>query len=99
MSIETKVVEVAVGQVKGYLYPTEAEKAAAYELLIELSTRTAGAQLASTDGSIRSELSSIEEMFGLTREILRRHGTETVKGGGGNLSLAVVATRVLNEVF
>ena len=99
MSIETKVVEVAVGQVKGYLYPTEAEKAAAYELLIELSTRTAGAQLASTDGSIRDELSSIDEMFGLTREILRRHGAETVKGGGGNLSLAVVAIRVLNEVF
>jgi hypothetical protein len=99
MSIETKVVEVAVGQVKGYLYPTEAERAAAYELLIELSTRTAGAQLASTNGSIRDELDSIAEMFGLTREILRRHGTETVKGGGGNLSLAVVAIRVLNEVF
>ena len=99
MSIETKVVEVAVGQVKGYLYPTEAEKAAAYELLVELSTRTAGAQLVSTEGSIRRELASIDEMFGLTREILRRHGTETVKGGGGNLSLAVVAIRVLNEVF
>ncbi len=99
MSIETKVVEVAVGQVKGYLYPTEAERAAAYELLIELSTRTAGTQLASTNGSIRDELDSIAEMFVLTREILRRHGTDTVKGGGGNLSLAVVAVRVLNEVF
>lgn len=99
MSIETKVIEIAVGQVKGYLYPTDAERAAAYELLIELSTRTAGSTLSSTEGSIRDELTSIDEMFGLTREILRRHGTETVKGGGGNLSLAVVAIRVLNEVF
>jgi hypothetical protein len=94
-----EVVEVAVAQVKGYVYPTEAEQAAAYELLIELSTRTSSAHLASTDGTIREVLNSIDEMFALTREILRRHGAEASKGSAGNLSLAVVAIRVMNEVF
>ncbi|MGB0114576.1 MAG: hypothetical protein WBP59_15265, partial [Ilumatobacteraceae bacterium] len=99
MKLQADIVEVAVDQVKGYLYPTESERAAAYELLVELSTRTVGTHLSSTDGSIRDELNGIDEMFGLTREILRRHGAEAAKGSGGNLSLAVVAIRVLNEVF
>lgn len=98
-SVEGQIVQVAVAQIKGYLYPTAEEQAAAYELLIELSTRTAGAHLASTDGSIRDELSSIDQMFGITRDILRRHGAKASKGSGGNLSLAVIAIRVLNEVF
>lgn len=98
-SIETKVVEVAIAQVKGFFYPSAAEKAAAYELLIELTTRPSSAQLAATDATIGEELLSIEEMFDLTREILRKHGTDSSKGSAGNLSLAVVALRVLNEVF
>ena len=77
---QAEAVEVAVAQVKGYVYPTKAEQAAAYEILIELSTRTSSAHLASTDGTIREVLTSIDEMFGLTREILRRHGADTVKG-------------------
>ena len=96
---QAEAVEVAVAQVKGYVYPSKAEQAAAYEILIELSTRTSSAHLASTEGTIREVLTSIDEMFGLTREILRRHGADASKGSAGNLSLAVVAIRVMNEVF
>jgi len=98
-SVEAKVVQVAVEQVRGFVAPTDDERAAAYELLIEMSTRNVGAHLASTDGTIRDELDGIEAMFVVTRRILRRHGADAAKGSGGNLSLAVVAIRVLNEVF
>ncbi len=96
---EYKMVQVAIGEVKGYINPTESERAAAYELLVELSTRTSGAHLASTDDSIREALSDLQQLFDLTRSILRTHGTDASKGSPGNLSLAVVAVRVLNEVI
>jgi hypothetical protein len=99
MPIDEKVVEVAIAQVKGFFYPSEAERAAAYELLIELTTRPSGAPSVSVDASISDELRSIAEMFELTRGILRTHGTDVSKGSAGNISLAVVALRVLNEVF
>ena len=96
---EAKGIQVAIGQIKGYLYPTEAEQAAAYELLVELSTRAAGVQNTVSDSMVRDTLSSIHQMFDLTRGILREHGAEASKGSAGNLSLAVIAVRVLNEVF
>lgn len=96
---EVKGIQIAIDQIKGYLYPTESEQAAAYELLIELSTRAAGVQATVSDSTVRDTLSSIHQMFDLTRGILRAHGADASKGSGGNLSLAVVAVRVLNEVF
>lgn len=98
-SVEAKVVEVAIAQVKGFFAPSAAERAAAYELLVELTTRPSSAQLAAVDATIGEELQSVEEMFEITREILRKHGTDSSKGSAGNLSLAVIALRVLNEVF
>ncbi len=97
--VEAQIIQVAVAQVKGFVSPTDDERAAAYELLIEMTTRNVGAHLASTDGTIREELDGIQAMFGVTRRILHRHGADAAKGSGGNLSLAVVAIRVLNEVF
>ena len=99
MKTEARIVEVAIAGVKGYLYPSDAERAAAYELLVELTTRPSSAQLASVDVTLTDELESVGQMFDLTREILRKHGTDSGKGSAGNLSLAVVALRVLNEVF
>ena len=96
---ERRLVEVAIGQVRGYLFPSPEERAAAYELLIEYTSRTVTAPLAPSEGSIREALSSIHEMFGINREVLPRHGLPASKGSAGNLSLALVATRVLNEVF
>ena len=98
LSLQHKAVQVAVGQVKGFLYPSPAERAAAYELLIELSTRNTATNVGS-DASLRDALSSLYAMFDITRQILRKHGAEASKGSGGNLSLAVIAVRVLNDVF
>jgi hypothetical protein len=97
--IEGKAVQVAVGQVKGLLYPSSAERAAAYELLVEISTRTTSTTMASYEGSLREALDSLHAMFPITREILRRHGAAASRGGLGNLSLAVIAVRFLNDEF
>lgn len=97
--VEDRIVEVAIGQVKGFFTPSDAERAAAYELLVELTTRPVSARLTVADVSLADELASVDEMFGLTRQILRQHGVDGAKGSAGNLSLAVVALRVLNEVF
>ena len=99
MSIQDKAIEVAIDQIKGYLVPSPAERAAAYELLVELSTRVTTSHLGSAEGSLREALDSIYEMFGITRSILRKHGAESSKGSAGNISMAVISVRVLNEVF
>lgn len=99
MGISDKAVEVAIGQIKGYLYPSKEEQSGAFALLVELSTRTTSAPLADTDGLIRDVLSSLYAMFEITRNVLREQGPPTAKGSAGNLSLAVISVRVLNEVF
>lgn len=96
---QEEAVQVAIGQVKGFFDPSDEERAAAYELLVELTTRTGPAQLGATDTSLRASLDGIAEVFDSTRSILRQHGVESSKGGLGNISMAVVAVRVLNEVF
>lgn len=99
MRVTNQIVEVAVAEVKGFFVPSDGEREAAYELLVELTTRPSSLQLSSVDVSLGAELESIEEMFELTRGILRKHGITSGKGSGGNLSLAVIALRVLNEVY
>ena len=51
---ETKAIEVAVGQITGYINPSEAERRAAYELFVELSTRTATVGVDDEEPSVRS---------------------------------------------
>ena len=97
--IEQKAVDVAIGQLRGFLYPSPAERAAAYELLIELATRTTTIATKSSEGTIRTAFTSLHAMFDITRSILRTHGAEASKGSGGNLSLAVIAVRMLNDVI
>ena len=56
-------------------------------------------QTTSTASTVRDTLTSIHDVFDLTRNILRKHGADASKGSAGNISLAVIAVRVLNEVF
>lgn len=100
MIFEKEVVEIAIGQVRGLVTPTEAEREAAFELFVELSSRTTTTQLRPDDGLIREALNSLYLMFELTREILRKHGCDVAKGrGDGNLTLAAISLRVLNEII
>ncbi|MCB0985398.1 MAG: hypothetical protein KDB06_12185 [Ilumatobacter sp.] len=98
--LDTTTVEVAVGQIKGYLTPTPEERAASFELFIELSSRTATVTLADEHRLLRSVLDNMAIMPDITREVLRRHGTASAKNRkDGNLALAAVALRVVNEII
>lgn len=99
MSVEQQVLSVAIDEIKGLIQPSREERDAAYALLVELATRTSSFKVSSAEGTIADSLHAVEEMFGLTRTILREHGVDAVRGSAGNLSLAVIAVRVLNEVF
>ncbi len=95
-----EVQDIAVGQIKGYIQPTAIERAAAFELFVELSSRTATVTLADEHRLIRDVLDNLALMPDITRGVLRQHGAESAKQRkDGNLAFAAVALRVVNEII
>ena len=95
---EAKVTEIAVGQIRGLVKPSEAERQAAFDLFIELASRTATVPLTADSGLIREALDSLHQFFGITREVLRQHGCDMAKSRhDGNLSLRSEERRVGKE--
>jgi TIR domain len=89
-----------IGKITGMWKPDADERAAAWELYIELVTRVPVAALASDEGLLREALSSLYTIFTLTRDILRKHGPLIAKPKqGGELSFGYVAIAVLNNVL
>lgn len=86
-----KQVDVNLGPVKGTIELNESEREAAWELYVELETRAATQPLRG-EGSEERAVESLSELFGITREILKRHGARS--GGTGQIALDV-----LNEVI
>lgn len=70
----------------------DADKTAAWELYIELLTRTATQALPDKDGDEKRALESLHELFGLTREIIKRNGR-------GCITFTKIAVVVLNQVI
>ena len=68
-----------------------ADKDAAWELYIEILTRIVTQPLPSEVGDEKTALDSVYSLFGITREILRRRGSGTIK-------FSMVAIPVLNQV-
>lgn len=80
--------------------PNDAERTAAWELLVELVTRTTVTPLGPDEGVLREALTSVYSLFGVTREVLRRNGPEVARDkGNGNPSLATIAAVILNTVL
>jgi hypothetical protein len=67
------------------------DKAAAWELYIEMITRIVTQELKDEDGDEETALKSIYSLFGTTREVIRRNG----RGCGEFTKIAIV---VLNQV-
>lgn len=69
-------VELGWGPAKlsGKWVPDKAERDAAWELYVELVTRIAVVPLAPGHGILREALTSLYQLFGVTREILRKYG-------------------------
>jgi hypothetical protein len=80
--------------------PDEQERMAAWEMYVELITRTSIEPQAVGEGSLREALSSLYSLFGTTREILRKYGPAVATPKkGGDLSFGLIAVTVLNKVL
>ena len=89
-----------IGGVAGTWEPDESEVSAAWELYVEMVTRTPLGGFSSQEGSLREALNSIYSLFGTTRGILRKYGPgEARPKSGRELSFGYLAVSMLNLVL
>jgi hypothetical protein len=84
--------KIKLGFLEGEFAPHDVDRAAAWELYIELLTRVTTQYLAPEHGDEKTALDSIYAIFPLTREILRRHGS-------GCGEFAKLSIPVLNQII
>lgn len=70
----------------------DADKAAAWEMYIELLTRITTQYLEPADGDEKAALTSIYALFGITREIIKKRGASAI-------NFAKIAIVILNQVI
>ncbi|MGD9752036.1 MAG: hypothetical protein AB7W59_13680 [Acidimicrobiia bacterium] len=97
----TFALKAPFGEIGGEWDVDRAEQTAAWEMYVELATRITVVPLGQDQGYLREALSSYYALFGVTREILRRHGPAVARvprqaGQGGDYSFGYIATWVLN---
>jgi len=94
VTVGLKLGPVSLG---GTWEPDEREMEAAWQMYIELATRISTQALKDDEGILREALSSLHDLFPITREILRHQGpTVARKKGSGDHSFAELAIYVLN---
>jgi len=81
-----------LGFLEGEFKPQESDRAAAWELYVELLTRVTTQYLAPEHGDEQAALESIDIIFPLTRDILRRYGPDAGE-------FAKLAIPVLNQLI
>ncbi|WP_435735796.1 hypothetical protein V5D56_13370 [Cellulosimicrobium sp. PMB13] len=81
MPVKEVGVELGWGpaRLSGTWAPDNAERDAAWELYVELVTRIAVAPMQPGEGILREALRSLYQLFGVTRDILRRYGPTVAK--------------------
>ena len=84
--------KINLGFLEGEFNPRDPDRAAAWEMYVELLTRITTQSLAPEDGDEKTALDSVYAIFPLTREILRRHGS-------GCGEFAKLAIPVLNQII
>ena len=67
--------KINLGFLEGEFAPRDPDRAAAWDLYIELLTRVATQYLPAEDGDEKTALDSVDAIFKETREVLRRHGS------------------------
>ena len=89
-----------VGGISGTWEPDESEVKAAWELYVEMVTRTPLGSVSPGEGSAREALTSIYSLFDTTREILKKYGPGiAIPKGGRKLSFGYLAVSMLNHVL
>ncbi len=86
-----------LGGISGTWAPEESERRAAWEMYVELVTRSSVARLPDDRGLLREVLASLYTLFESTREILRKYGPAVAKPGAGEaVSFGHLAVAILN---
>ena len=89
-----------IGGISGTWEPDESEVRAAWELYVEMVTRTPLGGFSSQEGSLREALDSIYSLFDTTRGILRMYGPGVARPQSGReLSFGYLAVSMLNLVL
>ena len=84
-------------EVSGTWKPNDSERRAAWELYVEVITRTAAAPLSPTEGLLREALNSHYSLFHTTRDVLRRYGPVIAEPKpDGQYSFGFLAVTLLN---
>jgi len=83
--------KITLGFLEAEFLPSDPDRAAAWDLYVELLTRVTTQALDAESGDEQAALASIHAIFPLTREMLRKHGS-----GAGEF--AKIAIPVLNQI-
>src|ERR1039457_1984566 len=84
--------KITFGFLEAEFAPHDADRAAAWELYIEMLTRVTTQNIAPEDGDEKTALDSVHAIFSLTREILKHHGSDCNE-------FAKLAIPVLNQII
>ena len=100
MTVDVYVEFHRTGQrLSGRWNPNEAERRAAWEMLVELTTRVPVIPLRKNEGLLREALTSLYTLFQETRGVLRAGGADVAVDRQGELSMAVITGHLLNQVI
>ena len=89
-----------IAGIVGTREPDESEVRAAWELYVEMVTRTPLGDVSSQEGSLREALDSIYSLFDTTRGILRKYGHGVARPKNRHkLSFGYLAVSMLNRVL
>ena len=77
--VETPCVDE--GRTDEFWAPTDADRALAWDIYVELQTRTTVQALSDDEGDDATALTSIYKLFSLSRECMRRHGVDCANSG------------------
>lgn len=83
--------KINLGVLETEWQPQEQDREAAWELYIEMLTRIVTQPLPAEHGDEKTALDSVHALFGITREILKRKGRDSVQ-------FSKIAVVVLNQV-
>jgi hypothetical protein len=85
--------------IAGLWRPNEAERQASWETVVEFATRITLVPLRKNEGLLSEALSSLFTVFGEVREVLRRNGPDLALDRRGELSYALLAGHLLNQIL
>jgi len=78
----------------------ELQKKAAWEMYVELATRITTAELKENEGLLRETLTSLNTLFDITRELLKRYGPQiATPANPKDTTLGHLAVNILNRIL